>query len=173
MEPIRRAVSDPAYTAEGNKLVGYAAVFDVPTVIREKARTFTELVRRGAFLDSLKGRDVIATFNHDESRLLGRMSSGTLRVAEDAKGLRFEIDLPDTPTGAEVRGLIARGDLRGASFVAGVRLDKWEGDRRELRALDLVELGPVTLPAYTATSVTLGRSVEWYRRALKLRLLGG
>src|SRR5690606_3218537 len=74
-------------------IVGYAAVFDTPTDI---GGFFREQIRAGAFGRALQSSDVHALFNHDSNVVLGRSRAGTLRLAEDAKGLRVEIDPPDT-----------------------------------------------------------------------------
>lgn len=152
---------------DGNRLAGYAAVWDSPAVVTENGRTFTEIVRRGAFTKAIESKaDIIATFNHDAGRLLGRTASGTLRLHEDAHGLRFEVDLP--ASAADLKELVARGDVKGASFMFQVRKggEAWDGSTRELRDVFLYELGPVALPAYPATSVGL-RSKDHYRRKLK------
>lgn len=154
---------------EGNKLVGYAAVFDAPATIREGNRTFTEVIRSCAFTRALKdGADVICTFNHDVNKLLGRTSAGTLKLHEDSKGLRFEVELPEYAR--DVAELVNRGDVRGCSFTFGVRPggESWDGETRVLTDLDLIEVGPVALPAYPETSVGL-RSRKLYVYKLLLR----
>jgi HK97 family phage prohead protease len=103
---------------------------------------------------------VVASFNHDFSLLLGRQQSGTLRLREDAVGLSYEIDLPDTTIGRDVATLLERRDLRGSSFAFVARKDEWTkaGGRSVRSVLDmrLVEVGPVVHPAYTTSSVGLG-----------------
>jgi HK97 family phage prohead protease len=114
------------------------------------------VIRPGAFAESLaSGEDVIARFEH--TQILGRLSNGTLRLTEDARGLRFEIDPPDTQAGRDLLALLKRRDVKGASFVFRVRPggDSWrrEGETmvRELRSVKLVEVSPVSIPAYPAT----------------------
>lgn len=165
----KRALLNPIQ-ADGNRLVGYAAVWDNPYPITEGGRSFTEVVRQGAFSRAIKsGGDIISTFNHSD-RLLGRTTSGTLRLSEDGKGLRYEIDLPDHA--ADIKELVSRGDLRGASMTFTVRGsgEKWSKDKksRELTDLFLYELGPVIMPASPTTSVGL-RSLDY--RSLLLDLL--
>src|SRR4051812_8625763 len=129
-------------TSNNNKLVGYAAVFNRPTKITENGRTFTEVIRPGAFR-SLSKRDVLATFNHDPANLLGRTSSGTLTIQEDSKGLRFEVDLPQSAN--HLKELVSRGDVSGASFSFNVNKggDRWSDNVRELTDVTVFELGPV------------------------------
>lgn len=146
----RRAASE--LRAAGRKLEGYAAVFDSPTRIAG----FNEIIKPGAFRATLEARsDVLALVDHDPSRLLARTGSGTLRLAEDARGLAFELDVPDTQLGRDLLALAERRDLGGMSFSFRVKKEAWPAtDRRELRAVDLIEVSVVqAFPAYSATSV--------------------
>ena len=140
--------------ASGRRLEGHAAVFNSPA----KIGAFTETIRPGAFRASLAapGRDVLALVDHDPARLLARTSSGTLRLAEDSRGLSFSLDLPDTQLGRDMLVLAQRNDLGGCSFGFRVQDEAWPAkDTRELRAVNLVEISIVqAFPAYQATSVT-------------------
>lgn len=140
--------------AEGRKLIGYAAVFDQETRIAD----FHEVIRRGAFSDSLAdGKDKLALVDHDSGKVLARTKSGTLRLQEDDRGLRFEIDLPETTLGRDILALASRGDLGGASFAFTVPDggEAWSGDKRELRSLTIHEVSVVqSFPAYDGTSVS-------------------
>ncbi|HEY2119594.1 MAG TPA: HK97 family phage prohead protease [Candidatus Acidoferrum sp.] len=94
---------------------GYAAVYHqlsnpIPT---GDGQTFRERIKPGAFDKVLrKNPDVIMTLNHNTDKILGRTSAGTLRLAADTKGLRFECELPDAPTGQDVYAAVQRGELR-------------------------------------------------------------
>ncbi len=145
---------------------GYAAVFGKPS---EDLGGFTEVIKRGAFKRSLgAGADVRALLNHDPSLVLGRISSGTLRAKEDKAGLKVEIDLPDTACGRDTMKLIQRGDIDGMSFSFRTVSDTWETkdgqDLRTLTDVDLIDVSPVTFPAYPDTSVA-ARSLAEYRSA--------
>jgi HK97 family phage prohead protease len=82
-----------------------------------------------------------------------------MRLAIDAKGLRYEIDVPDTQMGRDVVTMIGRGDLSGSSFAFIPKRVTWiEEETRLIRVLEDVQLydtGPVTYPAYEATSTGL------------------
>lgn len=136
----------------GRKLTGYAARFNTEARIGH----FSEVIRPGAFAASLKGRDILALVDHDPTRLLARTRTGTLELREDAEGLAFTIELPDTQAGRDVLTLAERGDLGGMSFGFTVEKDgeRWDGNRRELRAVTLHEISVVSAwPAYEGTSV--------------------
>ena len=159
------------YVNQGKTVVGYAAVFNSPARVFERGKAFTETIAPGAFRNALaSGGDIISTFNHDNNRFLGRTSNKTLRLSEDEQGLKFELDLPDTATGNEVRALIERGDLRGASFRFGVRKggETWDKDSRTLTDLYLDELGPVVQPVYSSTSVGLRSALPAMLMRLRL-----
>jgi HK97 family phage prohead protease len=150
----RRALPIEVRTASGRKLVGHAAVFGVPAQIGG----FKETIRPGAFRATLlnPARDVLGLVDHDPSRLLGRTGSGSLRLAEDARGLAFELDLPDTQLGRDVLALAERRDLGGMSFGFRATDEAWPArDQRELRAVDLFEISVIqAFPAYSQTDVS-------------------
>lgn len=155
-------------TATGRKLHGYIAKFDSPTRIG----SFTEIIRRGAFATSLSaGVDILALADHDPAKVLGRTRSGTLELREDDTGLAFTLSVPDTATGRDLIALAERGDLGGASFgfVVPDGGDSWNGNNRELHAVNLHEVSIVqSWPAYGDTEVSLrSRPVmnEWLDRA--------
>lgn len=138
----------------GNGIEGYAAVFNSPS---GDLGGFTETIKPGAFTRAIKTRqDVRALFNHNPNAIIGRTKSGTLRLSEDSAGLHFACDLPDTQLGRDVRASIKRGDIDGCSFGFIARSDSWntQGTERQLLDVDLLDVGPVTYPAYTATSVS-------------------
>ena len=144
-------------TASGRTLTGYAAVFEQETRILG----VVEVIRRGAFTASLAAKgDVVALVDHDPARLLARTKSGSLRLEEDTRGLRFSLDVPDTQAGRDCLALAERGDLGGCSFgfIVSPGGEVWSGGgndkRRELRAVNLLEISIIsTWPAYAGTSV--------------------
>ncbi len=137
--------------ASGRKLEGYAAVFGQEARISD----FTEIIQPGAFRDSLAG-DVLALVDHDAGKLLARTRSGSLRLAEDSRGLAFSLDVPDTSLGRDVLALAERGDLGGASFGFLVPQggERWQANKRELVKVNLHEIPIVSAwPAYSGTVV--------------------
>lgn len=149
---LERRAATELRAASGRKLEGYAAVFDSPTTIAD----FSEVIRPGAFRAALAaGVDVLALVDHDPTRLLARTSSGTLRLAEDAYGLAFSLDVPNTQLGNDMLALAERRDIGGMSFSFRVKDEAWPAkNRRELRAVDLVEVSIVqAFPAYRNTKI--------------------
>ena len=148
---IERRGQTSGVSASGRRLVGYAARFDAQTRIGG----FREVIRRGAFAKTLD-RDILALVDHDPKQLLGRTRSGTLKLSEDASGLAFELELPSTRAADDVLALASRGDLGGMSFGFVATDDRWDGDLRELRAVELHEISVVqSWPAYEQTEVSL------------------
>jgi uncharacterized protein len=138
--------------ARGRRLEGYAATFGA---LADIGGRFTETIAQGAFGGSLRASpDILALVDHDPGRVLGRTRSKTLRLAEDGKGLAFDLDLPDTQAGRDVLALAERGDLGGMSFGFTAIDEQRDGDRRELRAVQLHEISVVLAwPAYDGTVI--------------------
>lgn len=136
----------------GRTLHGYAAVYDVES---EDLGGFRERIAAGAF-GSVLDADVRALLNHDPSQVLGRTKSGTLRLFDEQRGLRFEVDLPDSPLGENVREAVRRKDIDGASFRFSVDKDSWQGDLRTVESVkELKDVTVATFGAYPAASVEL------------------
>ena len=96
----------------GATVAGYAAVYyraDNPGTEFEVFSGVRERIVSGAFDRAIREtQDVRGLFNHDPNMLLGRTESGTLRLESNKRGLRYEIDLPDTSAGRDVRASILR-----------------------------------------------------------------
>jgi HK97 family phage prohead protease len=146
---------------EKRTLVGYAAIFDSAADI---GGWWTERIAPGAFAGTIGG-DVRALVDHDMGRVIGRTASGTLRLSEDSKGLRCEIDIPNTTDGNDLWELVERGDISGMSF--GFRVTKQEWDEtidppvRTIQAVDLIEVSAVAWPAYDDTEIGKRALQEW------------
>lgn len=165
--------------ADGGKtLTGYAATFyrdgDPGTEYKLWGDTY-ERIMPGAFDRAVAEDDVRALVNHDSSQIVGRKSAGTLRLSTDSRGLKYEIDLPDTTVGRDIAESVKRGDITGSSFGFMVDEQAWRSlpDGREIRelvALRLLDVGPVTFPAYEASSVavrSLGSAKDEREQELK------
>jgi HK97 family phage prohead protease len=145
----------------GSVIFGYAAVFNSPSQPIDGA--FIEIIQPKAFADALKRSDldVRALYNHssDHIDLLGRSTSGSLRLYEDDFGLKFYCDVLDDFLSQSILAKIARRDITGASFSFTVDKDIWrlEKGKFETRYIvkvgELIDIAPCTYPAYLGTSV--------------------
>lgn len=143
---------------------GYAAVFYDGTPGTQYALWpgMVERVMPTAFDRAINEDDVRALFNHDVNQVFGRNKAGTMRLSVDNVGLAYEIDLPSTAAANDLQVLIERGDVTGSSFSFEVMAEAWTKERtsdgveievRQLQDVRLFDVGPVTFPAYEATSV--------------------
>jgi len=158
---------------EGDTVVatGYAAVFDR---LSQNLGGFVERVAPGTFRSTLKQADVRALWNHEPDHLLGRSGNGTLRMVEDGKGLRYEVDLPNTTLGRDVAELLRRGDITGSSFGFRTISDDWGTTEdgyplRTLTEVALRDVGPVAFQAYSDSEASLRSLAEG--RSLDLQVL--
>ena len=135
-------------------ITGYAAVFDRETDI---GGMFREVIRRGAFSAALGRDDVRALFNHDPNFVLGRTSAGTLRLSQDERGLKYEINPPAATWATDLRESIKRGDIKESSFAFCIHQERWVQGQiplREVLEAELFDVSPVTYPAYATTTVS-------------------
>jgi uncharacterized protein len=110
--------------------------------------------------------DVVTCYNHQIENLLGTGYAGTARYVVNESGVDYEVDDPDTDYSRNLLNLIARGDIRGSSFMftANEDQDEWtkEGDlwiRRVFEFSAIYEMGPVFGEAYLQTKANY-RSFE-------------
>jgi hypothetical protein len=155
MKIERRFINQPVTVSDdpsSPKISGYAAVFNS----RSEDMGFVEIVDPHAF-DGTLTADVRALWNHNSDAVLGRTKSGTLRLSVDAKGLKYEIDPPDTQAARDLMTSMKRGDVDSSSFGFITNDDKWDYTTtpvtRTLLNVSLMDVSPVTYPAYrSATS---------------------
>ena len=144
----------------GNIITGHAAVFNRTS---ENLGGFVERIAPGAFKGSLND-NIFAYWNHNSDIVLGRTSNDTLSLTEDDKGLAFELK-PNfkTQSGSEAFEQIRSGAVDQMSFGFFVEDpdndQEWERgedgapDVRTLKRVRLVEVSPVSRPAYLQTDV--------------------
>ncbi|WP_272513680.1 HK97 family phage prohead protease [Bacillus cereus] len=159
---ITKLSTRDATEEQPSKITGYAAVFNSKTTI---GGWFDEVIEPGAFARSLsENSDIRALFNHNWDNVLGRTKSGTLRLEEDEKGLKFEIELPNTSVGRDLAESMSRGDINQCSFGFWITEENWdysvEPALRTIKEVELYEISVVSIPAYDDTEVSLVRSKE-------------
>lgn len=143
-------------------VTGYAAVFNSRTLLWEGLE---EMIASGAFSRALSsGADIRCLFDHDWSKVLGRTKSGTLRLEEDDRGLKFEVELPNTTAANDLIELMNRGDINQCSFGFIPTEETWDYNTdpvlRTVNEVELFEVSIVSLPAYQDTEATLARSKQ-------------
>ena len=136
--------------AEQMRIQGYAAVFNQETDLGY----FREMIAPGAFDDVMED-DVRLLLNHDGAPL-ARTTNGTLTLAVDEEGLMYEAILSDTTQGRDLYKMIERGDITQSSFaftIKGQEMDKDTNLRTITKVGRLLDVSPVTYPAYPQASV--------------------
>lgn len=122
-----------------------------------------ERIQPGAFDKAVGRDDVRALQNHDPRLLLGRSVAGTLSLTLARHGLDYTIDTPETSAGKDTVIALQRGDMTGSSFAFRVAAggQNWAEEKtadgimvyvRNVTDTELFDVGPVTYPAYSATS---------------------
>jgi HK97 family phage prohead protease len=160
--------------SEREWVIGYAAKFGVLSL---DLGDFVERLDPGAFgiVSERRGRkkplETRALWNHDPNYPLARYP-GTLRMTVDEVGLRYEFPVPDTTYGRDIASNIRAGIVKGSSFSFTVPSggDSWAvEDGRSVRTIQkidtLLDVGPVTFPAYPDADVTVAqRSFDHFRQ---------
>jgi HK97 family phage prohead protease len=135
---------------------GYAALFETKS---DDLGYFFETIDPHAF-DSVMANqpDVRALWNHNSDCVLGRTTANTLHLTIDARGLAYVIDPPDTQTARDLIVSMRRKDVTQSSFGFICKRDQWTENpdgtitRRILEFEELLDVSPVTYPAYSATT---------------------
>jgi len=147
-----RAAGDDSLVIEG-----YAANFEQRTDLGY----FKEEIARGAF-DEVMEDDVRLLLNH-EGAPMARTTNGTLELSIDDTGLKYRAALADTQDGRDLYKLIKRGDITQSSFAFTIAEQEWSEDRSTrtvTKMARLLDVSPVTYPAYPTTTVAARQMAE-------------
>lgn len=101
---------------------------------------FVEQIAPGAFARALAGAPCSVFWAHDPSQTLASTSGGSLQLFDSPEGLRATMVLRDTLAADDHFQSIARRDTPDVSFGFLVRKDRWQGNKRTLLDVDLVEI---------------------------------
>ena len=143
--------------ADELRVEGYAAVFNQETNLG----FFREQIARGAFEDVMSD-DVRLLLNHDGAPL-ARTTNQTLTLSVDDEGLRYEAVLSDTTQGRDLYKMIQRGDITQSSFAFTIKGEEWDKEtntRTITKVGRLLDVSPVTYPAYPQASVSARSKFE-------------
>ena len=170
-ENLIRMSSDVHVDVEGGRrtLTGVPIVFDQWTEINGWEGRFKERIAPGALTKTLaeRGDKVKVLYNHGYDPQIGEKPLGKPSVMDvRSEGLYVEVPLADTSYNKDLEALIDVGALDGMSFRFGVVADEWEErdselPERTITELRLYELGPVTFPAYEATTLGVRSRTEY------------
>lgn len=140
---------------EEKVIEGYFAVFNQETELWPGAY---EEISPDAFNETLS-EDIRALINHDTTLVLGRNTSGTLELREDARGLWGSIKAnPNDMDAMNLYERVRRGDVTQCSFGFDILKEKteWRDDgsvKWILEKVKLYEVSVCTFPAYEGTGV--------------------
>lgn len=139
----------------GKRIAGTPAV--PYGVLSDDLGGWREVIVPGAF--DILGKDIRSLWQHNPTMVLGRTAAETMLLTDAEDGVYAEIEPPDTSWARDALVSIERGDVSGFSFGFFVDEEQWVTTERELvrRVLrgKLVEISPVTFPAYPQTSAEL------------------
>jgi uncharacterized protein len=127
------------------KFSGYGSVFG-------NVDSHNDIVERGAFKRSLKGRNPAMLWQHRSDMPIGKFT----KVSEDANGLYVEGEINlDVQLGKEAYSLLKQGALSGLSI--GYTTRDYEVDRKRgarlLKDVELYEISLVTFPSNEAAQI--------------------
>lgn len=121
---------------------------------------FREVIEPGALNGIWEHLDVRGRFDHKV--ILGRTKNGTMFLRKTDAGIEYDIFInPNDPEAMAIYERVRRKDVDGASFMFTVAPngEKWEmQDGMPLRRVqeidELMDVGPVTFPAYPQASAS-------------------
>lgn len=161
---IRRLSKVEVRDVEGDSrsvsISGYAVVYGKGS---QDLGGFVEIIAAGAFTENLAANPdvrMLIEHGHADALPLARTTSGTLKLTEDATGIRFEtsLDLTD-PDVQRVVPKLRRGDVTGMSFGFWTDDNTWaEVDGVIVRTVTKARISEISIvgdPAYLDSSVAL------------------
>ena len=162
VKPVTRMVGEGENAQEKTLIRGIAAK------INEEANLgwFREKIAPGAFDEVLAAADLDCRclFNHDANLILARRNAttDTLKLMLDEQGhLAYEYETPNRSYALDLADAINSGDVDQSSFAFRIDKDSWTYDddnpNNDLRTIEkvaeLLDVSPVTYPAYQNTTV--------------------
>lgn len=130
---------------------------------------FKRALGRGQGGNKDRHQDIYAAINHDPSLVFARTKAKTLRLTVDDNGLHYEASPSDTSSGRDALAHVEAGNFGGSSFAFQVAKngETWRMDGktevREIHKVEaIVDVSPVTTPAYRSTTVN-SRAAEHAR----------
>jgi HK97 family phage prohead protease len=174
----RSFTADAVEATDEGHVFGLAIPYNRVTTIGDMSRGgFREQIAPGSCNKSLREADIVALNNHNSWQPLGRTSAGNLTLTSTTRGI--EPDLVPIPTsyGTDLVLNVRAGIVKGWSFGFEVTKQEWQdadggaadeytGTDRIIREMKLIEVSPVTFPAYDMTSIGTRSDILEAREAL-------
>jgi uncharacterized protein len=142
----------------GRTIGGYGVTFGTKSSAIGGA--YLEVVEPRAFAKSESDGwpGVVCRYQHKDELLLGTVSAGTLRLSRDATGIDYSVDVPECRN--DVLEMVQRQDITSSSFAFQAYDSDFEFDGgdlpvRHLTSCRLIDMAPVTIPAYPSATVGL------------------
>lgn len=162
-------------TDEGH-VFGLAIPYSRVTTIGNMDRGgFRESIAPGACNKSLREADIVALNNHNSWQPLGRTSAGNLALKSTTRGIEPDLQPIDTSYGSDLLKNVKAKIVRGWSFgfevvkddwtLDGEPADEYTGTDRTIREMKLIEVSPVTFPAYAQTEISARSGILAEREA--------
>lgn len=165
-------------TGDGRTVTAYAAVFDVPTEVRDQHGHYTEDIHRAAFNRTVKAGKARAVCLYNHGMTLDGKPNGLLQVPlgtpleirPDGKGLLTVTRYNKGPVADQVLAAIDAGDIKGQSFRGRIIRSNPNGRIPRARPgqplpkvtrleLGLSDYGPTPVPYYEGADIVAVRSV--------------
>ncbi|MEZ5945208.1 MAG: HK97 family phage prohead protease [Planctomycetaceae bacterium] len=151
--------------ADGDTITGLIPY----NVLSQDLGGFQERILPSAFRPALGSEsEVWSLFQHDQEKVMGRRSTGTLKLTDSPEGLQIEISPSQTSWSRDALEVIRHGDSDGFSFGFWVLDDNWTktGDTivRDLVSVQLGEVSVVYQPAYLSGAKISVRALEQVKR---------
>jgi len=142
---------------------GYAAIFN--TRSSPIWDDWVEVIAPNAFEASLRdGANIVMLWQHRSDCPIASTRAGTLELSQDEKGLPFKSRFGESEMESYWLSKIADGTVREMSFgfIVPEGGDEWDRSTRvrTVNAAQLIEVSPVTWPAYGETSVSARSAFE-------------
>lgn len=135
-----RNSSDWKAAADGEKIDGYAAVVEVPTVLYRDPDTgieYKEMIARDAFAGADLS-DITFLVQHQSTPVYARTRGGSLVVNVDSHGLHFTADLSRTEKSKDLYRDIRAGMYDQCSFAFTIAAEHYEAETRT-RVIDQID----------------------------------
>lgn len=161
---------------DGRTVEAYAAVFDVPSEVKDRHGHYVEVIARSAFNRTLShGIDRVGVFYNHAMTMHGTPAEGVgsvpigspVSITADAKGLRTVTRFNRSDLADSVLEAIRNGDIKGYSFRGQIyrstptRVPRSRGGSLPTvtrNELGLVEYGPTPVPVYADAGIVAMRS---------------